>query len=234
MAVVRLSADHELAQALAAVARELVDTGDVQDTLQRIVTLAVQTIPSCDHAGLSLVTRGRIETHAQTDPPVPHMIDRIQNDTGEGPAVDAIRRHQVFESGDLARERRWPRFAPAVAEQTDVRSVLSIRLFITDEDTMGSINLYAETVEAFDDVDRSVASIFAAHAAVALKAAQKSEQLTAAMENRHIIGQATGIIMARRQVDDATAFEMLREGSMRLNRKLHAVAQQVVDDEHRS
>lgn len=225
--------DRELAQELAAVARELVGARNVQETLQRIVVFAVETIPGCDHAGLSLVIKGRIETPAQTDPPVPQMIDQIQNDTGEGPAVDAIRHHQLFETGNLALEQRWPRFAPAVAEQTDVRSVLAIRLFITDDDTMGSIGLYAETVDAFGDADRSVASIFAAHAAVALRAAQQQDQLTAAIETRDIIGQAKGIIMARKQVDDATAFAMLRDGSSRMNQKLREVAQLVVDRERK-
>jgi len=216
------------------VARALVGAGDVRETLQRIVDFAVETIPGCDHAGLSLVIEGRIETPAQTDPPIPQMIDRIQNDTGEGPAVDAIRQHEVFETGDLAHEQRWPRFAPAVAAQTDVRSILATRLFITDDDTMGAITLYAETVEAFDDADRSVTSIFAAHAAVALRAAQQQEHLAIAIETRDIIGQAKGIIMARKGVDDATAFAMLRDGSSRMNRKLHAVAQQVIDHERKA
>ena len=232
-AVVPLGEDRELAQDLAAVARALVGAGDVRETLQRIVDFAVDTIPGCDHAGLSLVIKGSIETPAQTDPPVPQMIDRIQNDTGEGPAVDAIRQHQVFETGDLAREQRWPRFAPAVVEQTDVHSVLATRLFVTDDETMGAITLYAETVAAFDDADRSVASIFAAHAAIALRAAQQQQQLTAAIETRDIIGQAKGIIMARKQVDDATAFALLRDGSSRTNRKLREVAQQVVDHERK-
>jgi GAF domain-containing protein len=227
--------ERELAQELAAVARELVRADDIQDTLHRIVVLSVKTITNCDHAGLSLVVRGgRIETPAQTDPPVPQMIDKIQNDTGEGPCIDAIRHRQVFETGDLSREERWPRFAPAVVEQTDVRSVLAMRLFVTDDNTMGSINLYAEPVDAFDDDDRSVASIFAAHAAVALQAAQRQEQLTTAIDGRDIIGQAKGIIMARKGVDDATAFAMLRDGSSRMNRKLRAVAQQIIDHEQTS
>lgn len=220
-----------LALELSAIARELVDAGTVEDTLRRIVELVMETVPGCDHAGLSVVTKGRIDTHAQTDAPVPQMIDEIQADTGEGPAVDVIRYQQGFETADLTHERRWPRFAPAVAEQTDVRAILATRLFITEDTTMGSINLYAETVDAFDDADRAVASIFATHAAVALRAAQQHEQLTAAIESRDVIGQAKGIIMARMQVDDVTAFAILRDGSRRRSRKLREVAQQIVEHE---
>ena len=224
--------DHELAGELAAVARELIGAGDVEATLQRIVDLAVQVIEGCDHAGISLVVKGRITTPAQTDPPVPQMVDRIQNETGEGPCIDAIREHEVFETGDLGQERRWPRFSPRVVEQTEVRSALAMRLFI-EEDTMGSLNLYAEALDAFDEEDRSVASIFAAHAAVALRGAQRQEELSQAIDTRDVIGQAKGIIMARKGVDDATAFGMLREGSSRMNRKLRDVAQRVIDEERR-
>lgn len=220
-----------LAQELAAIARELVDVATVEETLRRIVELAVETVPGCDHAGLSLVTAGRIDTHTQSDAPVPQMIGEIHNDTGEGPAMDAIRHQQVCETTDLTHEPRWPRFSPAVVEQTDVRAILATRLFITEETAMGSINFYAEREDAFNDTDRSVTSIFAIHAAVALRAAQQHEQLIAAIESRDVIGQAKGIIMVRMQVDDATAFAILRDGSRRRSRKLRGVAQQIVDHE---
>jgi GAF domain-containing protein len=221
--------ERDLAQEFATVALELAaDDSDVSKTLRKIVNLARRMIQSCDHAGLSLLVKGRIETPAQTDPPVPQIIDQIQNDTGEGPGVDAIRQHEVFETGDFSREHRWPRFSPAIVQQTDVRSGLAIRLF-TAESTMGSLNLYAETVDAYDDDDRGMASIFAAHAAVALRAAQQQEQLTFAIETRDIIGQAKGILMARTGVDEAEAFELLRGSSSRMNRKLREIAQEVVD-----
>jgi hypothetical protein len=61
--MVPVDGERELAQGLAEVARELVAADDIQDTLHRIVTLAVKTITNCDHAGLSLVVKGgRIET----------------------------------------------------------------------------------------------------------------------------------------------------------------------------
>jgi AmiR/NasT family two-component response regulator len=108
-----------------------------------------------------------------------------------------------------------------------------MRLFI-EQDTMGSLNLYADAVDAFDDEDRSVASIFASHAAVALRAAQRQEQLIDAIDSRDVIGQAKGIIMARKGVDDDVAFAMLRDASSRMNRKLREVAQQVIEHEQES
>lgn len=176
---------RDLALEFAEVARSLVGADDVSETLQRMVDLAADIIPGCDHAGLALSVRGRIETPSQTDPPVPQIIDGIQNETGEGPGVDAIWQHEVFETGDFAKEDRWPRFSPAVVEQTGVRSGLAMRLF-THEHTMGSLNLYGESVDAFDDEARGIASIFAAHAAVALRAAQQQQQLDRAVQTRDV------------------------------------------------
>jgi AmiR/NasT family two-component response regulator len=91
--------------------------------------------------------------------------------------------------------------------------------------------------KGFDAVIKSVPSIrvvaegetFYQHA-VALKAAITEAGLKRALASRDLIGQAKGILMARHGVDDDTAFELLRHGSMRLNRKLRELAQDVVDD----
>lgn len=98
--VVAIEGEHELAGELAAVARELIGAGDVQHALQGMVNLAVGTIEGCDHASISMVVKERIETPAQSDP-TPEIIDNIQNDTGEGPCVDATRQDEVFETEDL-------------------------------------------------------------------------------------------------------------------------------------
>jgi len=219
--------DHQLAEELAAVARDLLGAGDLDATLQRIVELAVQTVDGADHAGISLVVAKHIETPAQNDQ-TPQAIDELQNDVGEGPCLDAIREHEVFETGDFTTESRWPRFSTEVVKRTGVRSALSTRLY-SREQTLGALNLYGQARDAFDDEDRSIAAIFAAHAAVALRAAQQHQQLVEAVATRDIIGQAKGILMARQGVDDAAAFEILRDGSNRMHRKLRDVARRVVE-----
>jgi GAF domain-containing protein len=218
---------HELAEQLADVARELLGAGELDATLQRIVELAVATIEGCDHAGISLVVDRHLETPAQNDH-VPQVIDELQNAVGQGPCWDAIREHAVFETGDLSAESRWPRFSTEVVASTGVHSAMSIRLQ-DDHGTLGALNLYARAKDAFDDQDRGVAPIFAAHAAIALRAAQHHRHLIAAIETRDIIGQAKGIIMAREGVDDTVAFEILRDGSNRLRCKLRDLANQIVD-----
>lgn len=57
--------DHGLAEALAKVSRALQSEDSAQETLQKIVELAVATIGGCDHAGITIMN-GRVYTPAAT------------------------------------------------------------------------------------------------------------------------------------------------------------------------
>jgi len=212
----------DLAETFAEVARSLGAEGSVEGTMDRIVKLAVETIDGCDHAGISLVRGRTVSTPAASDA-VPTMVDTIQYEVGEGPCLDAIREHEVFGTDDLRQERRWPNFSARAVDRSGVLSMLCFRLFV-EEDTMGALNLHSRTAAAFDADDHTVGAVFAAHAALALSAALKQEQLEDALRSRDVIGQAKGILMAREQVTADEAFDMLRRASQRLNVKLRDVA----------
>jgi GAF domain-containing protein len=216
----------ELAETFAQVARLLVEEQDVEKTLDRICLLAVQTIDDCETAGISIATAGRVTSRARTDD-VPRVVDTIQSETQEGPCVDAIREHEVFITGSLSREERWPHFAHRAHEATGVESILSLRLF-ADGDTMGALNLYSTHPGAFDDQDVALGSVFAAHAAVALAAAHRRANLETMAGTRDVIGMAKGIIMARQNVSEDEAFDVLRRASQRMNVKLRELAVRVV------
>ena len=220
----------DLAEIFASVARELQAEGpSVQATLDRMVDLAVETIDGCDHAGISLVEGRKITTPAATDD-IPVQVDAIQYEVDEGPCLDAIREHEVFQTDDLASERRWPKFSERAARETNVVSMLTYRLFV-EENTLGGLNLYSASKAGFDADDRVVGSVFAAHAAVALSAAVKQQQMEEALQSRDVIGQAKGILMARQDVTAEEAFDMLRRASQRLNLKLREVAERVAANE---
>jgi transcriptional regulator with GAF, ATPase, and Fis domain len=214
-----------LAETFSEVARSLAHQGDVNATLLKIVTMAVQTLDACEHAGISFV-EGRKITSPASSGVVPKIVDAIQSEVGEGPCLDAIREHAVFQTEDLSAESRWPRFSKRAYEEAGIRSILSMRLFV-EEDTLGALNLYSTELDAFDEVDVALASVFAAHAAVAVSAAARAQNLERKAATRDLIGRAKGILMAREHVTDEKAFEMLRRASQRLNVKLTTVAQQV-------
>jgi transcriptional regulator with GAF, ATPase, and Fis domain len=215
------------AEAFAELARSMSGQGDVRRTLQRIVDLAVEAIPGCDHAGISVLKGGKGSTPAASDD-VPPLVDAIQYETGEGPCLSAIREHEVFQTGDLRSEARWPRFAARAAEATGVSSMIGFRLFVAG-DTLGALNLYSKSVDAFDEASRNAGLVYAAHAAMALSAAMHGEQMDQALQSRDLIGQAKGILMAREGVNADEAFDMLRRASQRLNMKLRDVAGDMVD-----
>jgi serine phosphatase RsbU (regulator of sigma subunit) len=173
--VVSLS-DHGLAQVIAEVARALQQEQTAQATLQTMVDLAVDTIPGCDHAGVSLVRGKRIVTPAASDD-VPPAVDRIQDESDQGPCLDAIREAEVYLTEDLCTESRWPAFSARAAEETGIRSILSFRLFV-QEDTLCALNLYARSPQAFGEDSRAVGEVFAGHAAVALTHALVHDQVS--------------------------------------------------------
>jgi transcriptional regulator with GAF, ATPase, and Fis domain len=215
------------ADAFAEMARSLLAQGDVQHTLQKICDLAVETIDGCDHAGISFLRGRKVDTPAASDD-VPRQVDIIQYEVDEGPCLDAIREHEVFETGDLGKEQRWPRFAARAQRETGITSMLSFRLFVAG-DTLGALNLHSKAADAFGEDSRKVGLVFAAHAAVALSSAIHGEQMEEALQSRDLIGQAKGILMAREGITADQAFDMLRRASQRLNVKLRDVAGGIID-----
>ena len=219
----------DVAEMFGKVARSLAHHRDVDSTLHDIVGLAVEHLDACEFAGISLI-QGRTITSPASSNDVPRIVDAIQTEVDEGPCLDAIKVHGVFQTGNLQGEERWPAFATRAYEETGVRSILSVRLFV-EEETMGALNLYATAADAFDSVDVALASVFAAHAAVAMSAARREESLERKADSRDLIGQAKGILMARSHIDEHQAFDLLRRASQRLNVKLVQVAEDVVEGE---
>lgn len=106
--------------------------------------------------------------------------------------------------------------------------MISYRLFVTDT-TLGALNLYSHLATAFNDQSEHDGELFATHAAIALVGAQTEARLTAALENRDIIGMAKGILMQRYGVNSGQAFRMLVDSSQHTNMKLRQVAAWLVE-----
>lgn len=217
----------ELAEVFARAARVLLSADDLEATLEKIVGLAAETIEACDFATLTIIDGRSVSSPAATDD-VARAVDAIQYETGEGPCLDAIRERQVFRTGDLGTEARWPAFAHRAREETGVVSMLSFRLFV-EEDTLGALNLYSKRAAAFDDDDVAVGAVFAAHAALAWSTARHDEHMEHAIASRDLIGQAKGILMSSEHLTADDAFDALRRASQHLNRKLVDVARDVAD-----
>ena len=217
-----------LALSLAETARELSTGSSVPDVLDRLVHHAVDVIDGCQEAGVTVARPNWYRTAAATDGIVGE-VDRYQYAVGEGPCVDALREHEVFRTGDLAADPRWPDFGAKAAE-LGINSMLSFRLFAED-DTFGSLNLYSRVPDAFPDRAVDIGGAFAAHAGLALaqvKERDSARNLEAALDTNRTVSMAIGVLIAVHRLDEEAAFELLKSASQRSNRKLRTVAADVV------
>jgi GAF domain-containing protein len=200
---------------------------DERPTLQMVAERAVDVVPACEFASVSLRRRrGRVETPASTSE-LASRCDALQYRLEEGPCLEAVWDGDCHLAEDIATDSRWPRWGPRVAE-LGVGSVLSIRLS-NDSETIGALNLYATRTHAFSSDDVDIASIFTVHATNALNSARLVSGLQSAVQSRHLIGVAQGILMASYQLTLDQSFELLRRYSSESNTKIRDVAQHVVD-----
>ncbi len=212
-------------EGFADVVRSLFAEPDLRDTLQRIVELAVVTIPGCDYAGVSLIERrAKVYTPVSTDDVV-RRSDALQYELREGPALDSIWSTDYVYLPDLRKSQRWPRFAEAAA-QLPIGSLLTFRLF-TAQETLGALSLYARATQAFHEQDHDVGVIFSAQAASALAATRRITNLNRALDTRETIGQAQGILMERHRMTADQAWEHLKTASQNLNVKLAELARTI-------
>jgi GAF domain-containing protein len=214
------------ASEFARISRELHAEPGTQPTLDRIVQLAVESIPACEHCGVSLRHKDNtVETPASTSDVV-EKADALQYEYGEGPCLDAIWSLDLLVIDDLQRETRWPKWSPRAAD-LGLASALSVRI-LGATGTLGGLNLYSTVSHAFDSTDEAVASIFARHAADALDAAEERAGLQTALRSRQVIGVAQGLLMQRFQLSLDQSFEVLRRYSQNQNMKLRELAEQLV------
>ncbi|GAA4398687.1 GAF and ANTAR domain-containing protein [Actinomadura verrucosospora] len=225
--------------------RSLLDAETVDGVLRRILLAARMLIPDADMASITLRERtGELRTPFHSDPSAVEL-DRLQYRLGEGPCVAAADPAGVAfaRSGDLSAEPAWPEFGPAAASY-GYASVLATALLLPAESdaAVGALNVYSRERGRLDDVARDTALLLATHASLALAsvrtaaggardladAANQMANLRRALDTRTVIGQATGILMARRGLDADKAFELLSRTSQNLNVRLGSLAEGIV------
>lgn len=224
-----MSGEHDRSGALiaelVAFGRELSETDGPKAMQQRIVDRAQDLLECCDGVSLMLVSRrGAIETPAASSR-VAYDSDLAQYATGQGPCLSCIHDRETVVD-DLETDDRWPAYRLR-ALPLGVRCVLSVRLFVSD-DSLGALNLHASRPHAFDERALVVVQALAGQASVTLKAALVESGLQAAVRSRDVIGQAKGIVMARRHLTAGAAYEVLKQHSQATHRKLVDIAEQIV------
>lgn len=220
-----------LEQGREALRRFLVGDDDLNAMLTKIAVIATEAIPGCHLASITMLRRGAPRTPVFTDK-VALNLDETQYRLGDGPCLAAIR-HRGVEQVETTSDTRWPTFA-ATAAEAGVLACLSIPL-ADDQAVLGALNLYSRTSGTFDERALEVACLFAdqlgvaaANAMAYVEAYELSQQLQQAMESRAVIEQAKGILMAAQGCDADEAFHILVRASQNQNRKLRAIATEIV------
>jgi len=199
--------------------------------LQRIVDLVAVAMPARSEVSLTLVRGDRPTTAAFTGA-LAEDLDETQYERGYGPCLEAAISGQFIEIADGRTEDRWPQYVPAFLERGALSALAAP---VPAAHLSAGLNVYARAPRAFTDDDRSAAMSFAAYTGAALTnmdalqdARELADNLQKAMEFRAVIEQGKGILIERHKLTAEQAFRLLAQSSMRTNRKLRDVAQDLV------
>ena len=214
----------DLTQTLADLARRLQRQTDPESVMQLIVSAVPGTIPGAEESTISLVHNRRRVLSAAFTSERARRFDELQQETQQGPCLDAMYQRQTVRVDDLAADPRWPKLARRATEELGVVSVLSFQLFVHAND-LGSLNLLARRRNAFTDESERIGLLFASHAAIAVADAQDLSHVATALNRRDVISQAKGILMERFKLTAPMAFALLAKTSQETNTRVYDVAE---------
>jgi hypothetical protein len=199
----------------------------LEDSLNAITCTARRTIDWADHVSIALsYDPSAVDTVGATDA-VAVKADALQSELGEGPSVDAVGHADLVHARDVVADVRWAAYGPRVAE-LGVVAQTSVRLAHEDS-TVGVLTLYSRHAHDLDTTAEALTRLVAVQATTAVAFASTLHAQTQAIASRQVIGQAIGIVMERRGLDESEAFTHLVEESQRTQVKLRLIARSMVD-----
>lgn len=205
----------------------LVEDEDHEAVGRRFTDHLVRAVPGCDLALLAVDRQGAVDIAASSGHP-PHDLA-----VDEGPVREVLRYREPRRLGDTAQDHRWPQFASRLAVHGH-RSCLVLPLPTLHSPTAAAVLLSKEP-HRFNDHSYDIILLIAVHAGVALDnievlhhSKQMVRHLTTALDTRHTIGLAQGLLMRHFAHDTDQSFTLLRQASQHTNRKLRDIAHDLV------
>jgi GAF domain-containing protein len=228
---------HDPFGAFAELSRIMLTTQSLDTTLGRIAELARRTVGEATDVSVTLLERDRPVTAVFTGD-LAAFLDERQYEIGFGPCIEAALTGATIIIADTSASDVHPDFA-RTALRHGVTHTLSVGLPV-EHRTIGAINVYGTGPGSFDAATVETVTSFAGSAAVAAanadihaSTANLARNLERALESRAVIDQAKGILMARHGMSPSAAFDLLSEQSQRTNRKLRALAEDLVAETQR-
>ncbi|KZB83753.1 GAF and ANTAR domain-containing protein [Amycolatopsis regifaucium] len=218
----------EVTGALETLTSILATEEDFTVLLHRMCDQVVHAVPHVDEATITLL-RDHHPTTAASTSEVVTALDHDQYDLGEGPCIQAAGNGKLMRVSITDAAEKWPKFARD-ADTAGFGSFLSAPLVIGDGHS-GAVNCYSGHLGGFAELDEKLLDLYTSATTALLRvytryqrARDTADQLRTAMNNRAVIDQAKGILMASRQISADDAFTLLVEQSQRENTKLRDVA----------
>jgi len=204
----------------------------VDTVLRCIVTLVSVVVGRADGASVTLDRGGKLQTVASSNETVAQM-DAAQYETGEGPCLDAARTGSAVHLDSVDDERRWPSFTSR-AGLLGIRAVVSSPLSAHGIPA-GALNIYSQSVGAFEARDLVLAQLFASEASLILSSSLSFASATGltsrvqeALVARRVIAQAEGVIIEREGIAAEEAYTVIRRISITSGRTLRDEADVIV------
>jgi hypothetical protein len=229
-----MTREQRLSQVFVQLADTLVATFDVIDFLQNLTERSVELL-DVEAAGLMLADqRGQLRVVASSAETA-RLVEVFELQNSEGPCLDCFHTGEQVVNLDPAQMRaRWPRFA-AEAASLGFQSAHALPMRLREQ-VIGAINLFAITDLPLNPDDVTVGQAMADIATIGLlqeRAGREknvlAEQLQAALNSRVMIEQAKGVLSERAKTTPDDAFVLMRAYARKQNRRLTAVAADVLD-----
>jgi hypothetical protein len=226
--------DRQVREAFIELTDTLVTDFDIIDFLDRLAHRCAELlgVSACgvmlaDHLGvLNLVAASTEEAR---------VVELAQLQGAEGPCMDAYRTGAPVQQTDLSSPGQpWPSFAQA-ARASGFAAVHALPMRLRHE-TLGAISLFSDAPGPLDEDTIALGQALADAATIGIlhqRAVARheivAEQLQAALNSRIVIEQAKGFLAERLAVNVDAAFGLLRGYARDHNRKLTAVATDIVE-----
>jgi GAF domain-containing protein len=212
--------------------RERIDAKPLQEALQAIMD-ASRVLFEATGAGVMFVDDGSMLRAVAATDEAGYLLESRQEETGEGPCIDALVLDRIVRCADLAVDPRWPKLQPNMPAK-GVRAVLGVPIHAASV-TVGSLNVYRNAPHDWDDSEIHALETHAllierllVSALQAEQLTQLAEQLQHALDNRVLIERAVGVIMGRERIDAVTAFNRLRRTARSSQRRAADVAVEIL------
>jgi len=204
----------------------------------RVAETAVAAIPHADVVSITVLSWPDASTAACSHEQA-RDLDHQQYASGRGPCLEAAWQGTPLRAVIDDEHQLWPEFVEA-AQRQGIRASLSVPLIITgvesEQELVGSLNVYSHTATAFDEFDAELMRLYSVAAGQAIsnssrwqKARETVTQLETALISRSDIDMAKGALIALHGCDPREAFDRLVGESQRRNIKLRDVVREMLD-----